>query len=234
MSIAENLEKIEARVQRACERAGRDRDSVTIVGVSKKHPAAAIREALETTGLRHFGENYVQEYLEKRNELGACPGAEFHLIGHLQRNKVRTLLAYPPDLIHSLDSLSLAQTLERVMAEMHPDKKLPLLVELRLGDEGTEKTGLDPAELPQMAELLDQCPHLIWQGLMVIPPIGESAEDSRPYFRQTRELMDGLNDQRTRKLTVLSYGMSDDFEVAIEEGATHVRIGTAIFGKRVV
>lgn len=233
MSIAENLEIIEERIQQACDRSGRSREEITLVGVSKKHPAQVIREALETTKLRHFGENYVQEYLEKREALRDCNEAVYHLIGHLQRNKVKALLHCPPDLIHSVDSISLATTLEQVLEEKYPDRKQAILVELRLGDEGTEKTGLPPDQLSQMADFLDQCPHLDWQGLMLIPPISESAEASRPYFRQIHDILDDLNAQRSHKLPVLSCGMSADFEMAIEEGATHIRVGTAIFGQRV-
>ena len=232
MSIAENLSKIEQRIQRACIGCGRNRDEITLVGVSKKHPAQAIAEALDTTSLRHFGENYVQEYLEKRSVLKDRDNAIYHLIGHLQRNKVRSLLACPPDLIHSVDSIALAESIERITAELYPDKKQAILVELRIGDEGTEKTGLNPEHLGTMAEILDECHHIDWQGLMIIPPLGGEPEASRPYFRMVRQIFDDLNLHRDKKLHVLSYGMSDDFEVAIEEGATHLRIGTAIFGQR--
>ena len=232
MSIAENLSKIEQRIQQACTRCGRNRDEITLVGVSKKHPAQAIAEALDTTSLRHFGENYVQEYLEKRDILKDRTNAFYHLIGHLQRNKVRSLLSCPPDLIHSVDSIALAESIERITAELYPDKKQPILVELRIGDEGTEKTGLDPALLNTMAGILDQCHHIDWQGLMIIPPLGGQPEDSRPYFKQVHQIFDEINLRRDKKLHILSYGMSDDFEVAIEEGATHLRIGTAIFGQR--
>lgn len=233
MSIADNLLKIETRIQQACIRAGRNRNDITLVGVSKKHPAQAIIEALETTNLRNFGENYVQEYLEKRETLKDKPNAIYHLIGHLQRNKVRSLLSCPPDLIHSVDSIPLVDALERITAELYPDKKQPILVELRIGDENTDKTGLPPSQLAEIAEEIDRCPHIDWQGLMIIPPLGGDPEQSRPYFKQVHQLFDEINQRRSPKLTVLSYGMSDDFEVAIEEGATHLRIGTAIFGQRI-
>ena len=232
MTIAENLHTIEARIQQACNRCGRQRSEITLVGVSKKHPASSIIEALETTSLRHFGENYVQEYIEKRQALTGYPQAIYHLIGHLQRNKVRQLLDFPPELIHSVDSIALIESLERIMAERYPDMRQNILLELRIGDEDTEKTGMDPNDLPAAAQKLAECPHLNWQGLMLIPPLGQEPENSRPYFRQVRSLFDQINQTRSPKLSILSYGMSDDFEVAIEEGATHIRIGTAIFGAR--
>ena len=232
MSIASNLEGIEKRIQQACRRATRERASVTLVGVSKRHPAGAIVEAMDTTDLRHFGENYVQEYVEKRQQLEDKSEALWHFIGHLQRNKVRQLLAYPPALVHSVDSIALIDTLERVMSELHPEQKLPILIELRIGDEDGEKTGLAPELLDDVAAHLAGCPHLDWQGLMLIPPLGRAAEASRPYFQAVRQKFEAINAVRQTPLTVLSYGMSDDFEVAIEEGATHIRIGTAIFGAR--
>ena len=196
MSIETNLNLIEARIAEACMRSGRRREDLTLIGVSKKQPVGSIRAALEMTTLRDFGENYVQEYVTKREQLSkeiADYGAKFHFIGHLQRNKVRQLMSQPPAMIHSVDS---------------------------------------PECLPNMIETIDDCRQLHWVGLMIIPPLGRCAEDSRPYFREVRGLFDKINSRRTEKLTVLSYGMSDDFEVAIEEGATHLRIGTAIFGAR--
>ena len=189
-------------------------------------------EALETTSLRNFGENYVQEYIEKRQTLTSYPQAIYHLIGHLQRNKVRQLLDFPPELIHSVDSIALIESLERIMVERYPDMRQSILIELRIGDEGTDKTGMDPKDLPAAVQKLGECPHLNWQGLMLIPPLGQDPENSRPYFKQIHQIFDQINQTRPQKLTILSYGMSDDFEVAIEEGATHIRIGTAIFGAR--
>lgn len=232
MTIAENLMSVEERIQAACVRAGRMRSDVVLVGVSKRKPASAVAEALDTTSLRDFGENYVQEYVEKRAELADRGEAVWHLIGHLQRNKVRQLMAYPPALIHSVDSISLAQTIERVTAEMYPDYRQPVLIELRIGDEDGEKTGLDPDELDAMLDVLDKCSHLELRGLMLIPPAVENPEDARPYFRAVREIFEKINENRAEKMSILSYGMSHDFEVAIEEGATHIRVGTAIFGAR--
>lgn len=232
MTISENLEGIEQRISDACRRCGRDRCEVTLVGVSKKKPVTAIVEALETTSLRDFGENYVQEYVEKRAMLGDAKGVRFHLIGHLQRNKVRQLMSCPPDLIHSVDSLALARQIEQVTAELYPTRRQAILIELRIGDEDGEKTGLPVGQLEALVEFVDSCAHLELKGLMLIPPASEDPEAARPYFRQVRELLMRLNEHRARRLEILSYGMSHDFEVAIEEGATHVRIGTAIFGAR--
>ena len=180
MTIAENLSLVEARISRACLRSGRQRDEITLVGVSKKHPATAIMEALDTTSLRHFGENYVQEYLEKREILKDRKDAIYHLIGHLQRNKVRALLKCPPDLIHSVDSVGLIEDIERITAEYSPNKKQKILVELRIGDEDSDKTGLDPQQLDVVLEKIDQCTHLDCLGLMIIPPFGESPEEKDP------------------------------------------------------
>ncbi len=231
MTIATNLQNIEDRIVKACERAGRNRESVTLVGVSKKKPWEAIVEALETTQLRDFGENYVQEYVEKREILGERE-AVWHLIGHLQRNKVRALMAFPPELIHSVDSVSLAEQLERVTGEMYPEYRQKILIELRIGDEEGEKTGLSPKALPEMMNFLKGARHLDVKGLMLIPPESEAPEGARPYFRKVREIRDELVREYGISLDILSYGMSHDFEIAIEEGATHVRIGTAIFGAR--
>lgn len=232
MTIALNLQQIENRIETACQKSGRTRTSITLVGVSKRHPAEAIEEAVKTTNLRHFGENYVQEYVEKRQTLEHLQEASWHFIGHLQRNKVRQLMTFPPALIHSVDSLPLIDTLERITAECHPTRKQPILLELRLGDENTEKTGLPPQQLAETAAYLDHCTHLDWQGLMLIPPLGRAPEESRPYFQAIRNQFDHINATRKTPLSILSYGMSDDFEIAIEEGATHIRIGTAIFGAR--
>lgn len=232
MTISENLEGIEQRISETCRRCGRSRESVTLVGVSKKKPLSAIIEALETTSLRDFGENYVQEYVEKRAILEDEKGARFHLIGHLQRNKVRQLMTYPPELIHSVDSIALARQIEQVTAELYPTRRQAILIELRIGDEEGEKTGLPVDQLDSLVDFVDSCAHLELKGLMLIPPASEDPEAARPYFRQVRELLTRLNDGRARRLEILSYGMSHDFEVAIEEGATHVRIGTAIFGAR--
>lgn len=232
MSIASNFQAVEARISRACVRANRSRSEITLVAVSKKHPASDIIQALQTTSLLNFGENYVQEYVDKRLALQNYPQAAFHFIGHLQKNKVRALLNLPPFLIHSVDSPQLAQAIDHHIAQTAPDYHQNILIELRIGDEHTQKTGIDPQNLPQMLLTIDSCPHLRLLGLMLIPPVTDSPEQARPYFQKVHALFDECNRQRSQKLSILSYGMSADFEVAIEEGATHVRIGTAIFGAR--
>ncbi|MCL2325968.1 MAG: YggS family pyridoxal phosphate-dependent enzyme [Proteobacteria bacterium] len=233
MGIAENLEHLESRIRAACERSGRLREDVVLVGVSKLHTATTIVSALETTSLRDFGENYVQEYVAKRALLQERSEAiAWHFIGHLQRNKVRALVSAGPCLIHTIDSVDLALHLDRICGEICPEKPQPILVEMRIGDEESAKTGILPESLPSLIEALAHCRHLNWRGLMIVPPIGHAPESSRPYFRQTRALLTHLNENYHTGLNVLSYGMSDDFEVAIEEGATHIRIGTAIFGAR--
>ena len=231
MGISDNLTSIEKRIAASCLRSGRARESVTLVGVSKKKPAEASVEALETTELRDFGENYVQEYVEKRECL-KDKSANWHFIGHLQRNKVRQLMAFPPCLIHSVDSISLIRQLEHVTGELYPDYRQPILIELRIGDEDGEKTGMEPAELPNAIDLIKSCSHLDLRGLMLIPPACENPEDVRPYFKQLHGIYDTLRADGVSGLSILSFGMSHDFEVAIEEGATHIRIGTAIFGAR--
>ncbi len=227
--LKENYEEIERRVCAACARAGRRREEITIVGVSKLHPAEAIREAYETTPLRDFGENYVQEYCEKRDTLTDLT-ARWHFIGHLQRNKARTLLSHTPSLIHTVDSIELTNTLERIMAEVRPNDVQDVLIEVRLGDEDTAKTGCPESSLEQLSDAIAQSRHLKLRGLMLIPPIETDEAQTRRWFQTIRQLAERMSDRHD--MSILSYGMSGDFELAIEEGATHVRIGTAIFGAR--
>lgn len=215
--IAEGLAQVEERIAQVARRAGRRPEEITLIGVSKVKPAAALREAYEA-GLRHFGENYVQEFAGKRPELGPMPGAVFHMIGHLQGNKAQAA-AELFDVVQTVDSARLARRLNEA------GRRLGVLLEVKLSPEET-KTGVDPRELPALVEAVRGMERLELRGLMVMPPWPEQAEDSRPYFRRLRELAAGL------KLPELSMGMSGDFEVAIEEGATLVRVGTAIFGSR--
>ncbi len=228
--IKDNLDQIEQRIQAACARASRSRESVTLVGVSKLHPAEAIVEAYTTTNLREFGENYVQEYCEKREKLTDLVDAKWHLIGHLQRNKVRALLSHEPDLIHTVDSVALADTIDRIQGELNEDRIQDVLIEVRLGDEDGEKTGCAPEAVPALADHIETLKHVRLKGLMLIPPADDDAEKARPWFIQLRELAQTLAPKHD--MSILSCGMSHDFEIAIEEGATHVRIGTAIFGAR--
>jgi len=217
VDVAANLAAVRARIARAAERAGRDPGSVHLIAVSKTKPAALVRAAL-AAGATDFGENYVQEAVAKRAEVGA--GGRWHLIGHLQRNKAaRAVETF--DCIHTVDSAALGTALARHAAEQQ--RTIHVLVEVRVGGEAT-KSGVDPEALPALlAEL--QSPALVVDGLMTVPPPGDP-EAARPHFRTLRALGERAG------LRELSMGMSDDFEIAIEEGATMVRVGRAIFGAR--
>lgn len=225
-AIATNFERVRERIARAAERAGRKADDVTIVAVSKTFPAEAIRAGYEA-GLRDFGENRVQEFEGKRAKLGDLD-ATWHMIGHLQSNKARRA-AQIFDRVDSVDCLSLAQKLDSAAGEF--GTRLRVLIELHLGGEET-KSGVEEADLAALAEGVAALGHLELLGMMTIPPYFEEPERVRPYFRRLRELRDELSRKLGRALPVLSMGMSHDFEVAVEEGATEVRIGTAIFGAR--
>lgn len=227
-AIAGNLELIQERISRAAGRAGRRVEDVTIVAVSKTFPFEAIRAAYDA-GLRHFGENRVQEWESKQAHL-ADLDATWHLIGHLQGNKARRA-ANLFDRVDSVDTLSLAQRLDASFAEDRAGKTLQVLIEVRLGDEAT-KSGVEEQDLPALAEGVFAFPHLQLLGLMTIPPFLDDLEQVRPYFSKLRELRDDLVQRIGRPLPVLSMGMSHDFEIAIEEGATEIRIGTALFGER--
>jgi PLP dependent protein len=201
---------------------------VTLIGVSKTQPAEAIRAAYEA-GLRHFGENRVQEWEAKRAALGDLQ-ATWHLVGHLQSNKA----ARAAGLFHSVDSVddfALAQRLDRARDGQSDARKLRVLLEVRVEQEES-KSGVKAEEVTALAEKVVMLPQLDLAGLMCIPPFFEDAEKVRPYFRRLRELRDLLTQKIGRELPVLSMGMSHDFEVAVEEGATEVRVGTAIFGSR--
>ena len=221
-SIAENLANIEQRIADAARRSGRDPGEVKLVAVSKTHPPETLREAI-AADIRVFGENKVQEGETKIVELGR-DAAEWHLIGHLQSNKARKAVQLF-DVIHSVDSLDIAERLERICGE-EGREALSVLVQVDLAGEET-KSGIAEAELQDLVEFLQGCKHLKLDGLMVLPPFFEDPEATRPYFRRLRELRD-----RVVPGGHLSMGMSHDFEVAVEEGATMVRVGTAIFGER--
>jgi PLP dependent protein len=226
--IRENLLRVEERISSAARRAGRSAEEITLIGVSKTHPAEDIREAY-AAGLRHFGENRVQEWEGKQGSLQDL-SATWHLIGHLQSNKA----ARAAKLFHSIDSVddsALAQRLERARIETGAAGKLRVLIEVHIAAEEA-KTGADVKDLPALAEKISTLPTLELAGLMCIPPFAENAEEARPHFKRLRELRDELSEQLGRTLPVLSMGMSHDFEVAIEEGATEVRVGTALFGTR--
>jgi PLP dependent protein len=229
MTIAERWHAVRARVAAACERAGRPATDVTIVAVSKTHPADAIRAA-HAAGATDFGENYAQELAAKAAELAAsgAPGLRlrWHFIGRLQRNKAR-LVAGRVALVHAVDSVELAVELARRAG----DVVQPILLAVNLGGEAT-KGGVTPDAVPALAAGLAAVPGVSLDGLMTMPPPADDPEASRPHFDTLRALRDRLQDQLGRSLPALSMGMSHDFDVAIACGATHVRIGTAIFGTR--
>jgi pyridoxal phosphate enzyme (YggS family) len=225
-SIARNLALIRERIARASERASRRANEITLVAVSKTFPAEAIRAAYEA-GLRHFGENRVQEW-EAKHPLVAELTATWHLIGHLQGNKARRA-ARLFSRVDSVDSLELARKLDACAGE--EAKRLSILIEVHLGNEES-KTGVAERDLPQLAETIAALPRLELLGLMAIPPFLDETERMRPHFCKLRELRDDLSGRLGRPLPVLSMGMSHDFDVAIEEGATEVRVGSALFGER--
>ncbi len=229
-SVRKNLLRVQERIAGAAARAGRRAEEITLIGVSKTHPGSAIREAYEA-GIRHFGENRVQEWEGKRSGTEGLAAA-WHLIGHLQSNKA----ARAARLFHSIDSVddfAIAERLDRARAEAGITGKLRVLIEVRVADEET-KSGMQIEELSAAAAKMADLPRLQLAGLMCIPPFLEQAERVRPYFRRLRELRDELTKNLGFALPDLSMGMSHDFEVAIEEGATEVRLGTALFGAREV
>ncbi len=235
MSIAENVDDIRKRIAAVAGRAGRSADEIVLMGVSKTFPVESIREAY-AAGIRVFGENRVQEFSEKSNALSSRssdrPDAAWHLIGHLQSNKA----AKAAELFHSVDSvdsLRLAERLDTAAAGLN--KRLGVLIEINIGGEAA-KSGLAPEsiELEQLLQAAPRFEHIQIHGLMTIPPFDENPEETRPYFRKLRELRDAVRNRRlpSMDLDVLSMGMSHDFEIAIEEGSTCVRVGTRIFGRR--
>ena len=227
-SIRENFLRVQERIAAAANRVGRRSEDITLIGVSKSHPAIAVQEAFRA-GVRHFGENRVQEWEAKRVGTSNLAAA-WHLIGHLQSNKA----AKAAKLFHtvdSLDDLALAQKLDRARTAPGFSAKLRVLIEVRVAPEET-KSGAEIAALPGLTEKIAALPQLELTGLMCIPPYLLDAAQVRPYFRRLRELRDELHGKLGMPLPVLSMGMSHDFEVAIEEGATEVRVGTALFGGR--
>jgi pyridoxal phosphate enzyme (YggS family) len=224
--IAENLKSIRERIARAAAAAGRRLEEITLIGISKTHPAESIREAYNA-GLRHFGENRVQEWEGKQSQLKDLD-ARWHLVGHLQSNKsARASKQFHS--IDSVDSLDLARKLSQARADS--SSPLPILLEIRM-DTAPAKTGINPNELERIAEGVITLPHIHLRGLMCVPPFSEDPQQSRLFFRQLRELRDALASRLGIPIPTLSMGMSHDFEVAIQEGATEVRVGAAIFGSR--
>lgn len=222
--MRERLKSINEKIAAACQRAGRDFFDVTLVAVSKTVEPERIRQAIEA-GVRVLGENRVQEAASKINELAAVVAehnVEWHLIGHLQSNKARRAVELF-SAVQSVDSFKLADRLDNIAGEL--GKKLPVFIEVNLGDEES-KAGAKPDEVLPLCEQVSKLTNLELKGLMAVPPFLENAEDVRPFFRRLRTLRDQA------QLKELSMGMSHDFEIAIEEGATIVRIGTALFGER--
>lgn len=231
MSVAENIARVRERIQFAAANAGRDPKEITLMAVSKTFLATRIREAYQA-GIRHFGENRVQEFAGKVEDLRDLAEARWHMIGHLQSNKA----AKAAELFHavdSVDSLKLAERLSEAASKAR--QNLTILIEINVGGESA-KSGIAPAS-PELDQLLSAAPrfeYLKIGGLMTIPPFFEDPETARPYFRKLRDLRDQISGRRMAgvNLEVLSMGMSHDLEVAIEEGSTCVRVGTAIFGER--
>jgi PLP dependent protein len=255
--LKQKIDQVESRIADAAARAGRKRSDILLVAVTKKFPAAAIQEAY-ALGLRDFGENYVQEFEAKRLELADCADARYHFIGHLQSNKAKKA-AEIFNVIHTVDSAKLVRRLNdelgpgqsreplphgrgslssmsRISATPSRDREgaealtgapsIGVLIEVKLSTEPA-KAGVAPGEVPALVEAIRGCPHLGLLGLMTMPPWSDEGERSRPYFARLRELA------AQNGLQHLSMGMSHDLEVAIEEGATMVRVGTALFGPRV-
>jgi PLP dependent protein len=221
-SLRENLAEVRAQIAQAAKKANRNADEIKLVAVSKTHPGSILREAIDA-GANVLGENKIQDAEDKISEIGR-KSAEWHLIGHLQSNKARKAVKLF-DVIHTLDSIELAERLERICIDENR-ASLSVLVQIDLGDEAT-KNGVKLDYLPQLVEFLKTCKRVTFDGLMIIPPFFEDVEMVRPFFGKLRELRDKILPNGE-----LSMGMSHDFQVAIEEGATIIRVGTAIFGER--
>ncbi len=231
-SLAERLTEVRQRIAAACARTGRSPAEVTLVAVSKTVSSVRIHAAIEA-GIKVLGENRVQEAapkIEQLREVSRRFQVEWHFLGHLQSNKARRAVELF-DAVQSVDSLKLADRLDRIAAEL--GKRLPVLIEVNLGGEES-KSGVSADELLPLCERLSRLKHLELKGLMAVPPYLEQAEEVRPFFRQLRQLRDEARHAGVvgEHFTDLSMGMSHDFEVAVEEGATFVRLGTAIFGAR--
>jgi pyridoxal phosphate enzyme (YggS family) len=228
LSIADNVRRVRTRMRQAAERAGRDPLAVRLVAASKTVDAARIRAAI-AAGVTILGENYLQETRQKLGQLGQA-GVEWHLIGPLQRNKVRYVFDLF-DMMHSLDRLELAEEINRRAERL--GRRLSVLLEVNVGGEAS-KSGWTTADLLNDIRQLAALPHIQVRGLMTIPPPTSQPHEARPFFRQLRQLRDRLAQEGYDGMTFdeLSMGMTADYEVAIEEGATLVRVGTAIFGPR--
>jgi pyridoxal phosphate enzyme (YggS family) len=231
MSISDNIAAVRERIVVAARRAGRSRADIALMAVTKTHSPERIREAY-TAGLRLFGENRVQEFATKAGALADLAGVEWHMIGHLQTNKAGKVV----ELFNAVDSVDSARLAEKLdAAAQNMGKKLALLIEVNVGGEAA-KSGVAP-DSRELEELLLAAPGfeaLEFRGLMTVPPFSDDTERARPFFRQLRQLRDAIAARNLPaiRMDVLSMGMSHDFEIAIEEGSTCVRVGTAIFGER--
>ena len=231
MPVAENIAQIREKIVAAAYRAGRNPRDIELMAVTKTVSADRIREAYEA-GIHLFGENRVQEFESKMLARDGLPGACFHMIGHLQTNKASRAVELF-DVIESVDSFRLARKIDSTAEQL--GEKLPVLIEVNIGGEAA-KNGVTPnsAELEELLTNAHSLPHLDFNGLMTVPPYNDDPELSRPHFRRLRELAESIRQRRLPavSMNVLSMGMSHDFEIAIQEGATRVRIGTALFGER--
>ena len=225
--IKENLDLVELNITAACKRSKRDRSSVKLIAVSKTKPVSLIQEAYDC-GCRDFGENHVQEIVEKYDKLPN--DIRWHMIGHLQKNKVKYIID-KVCMIHSVDTYDLAEEISK--RAVRAGIKMPILVEINTGGE-ISKSGISPDNAVEMVRTLSRLPGIEVQGLMTVPPIAHIPEDNRPFFRMLYKLSVDINEQKidNKKMGELSMGMSGDYQTAIEENATFVRVGTAIFGAR--
>jgi pyridoxal phosphate enzyme (YggS family) len=233
MSVAENIARVQEKIRTAAARAGRDPGEITLLAVSKTFAAERIREAYQAS-IRHFGENRVQEFAGKVDSLRDLGDARWHMIGHLQTNKA----GKAAELFSAIDSVDSLKLAEKLNDSAHTaGKKLAVLIEVNVGGEAA-KSGVPPdsLELERLLAAAPQFDHLEIRGLMTVPAFTEDPQEARPFFRKLRVLRDKIEDRKLSgaRMDVLSMGMSHDFEVAIEEGSTCVRVGTAIFGDRTV
>ena len=228
MSISENITTLNISLKDAAESCGRNPEDITLVAVSKRFPAAAILEAIEA-GHTIFGENYIQEAEQKIEEIGKK--ASFHFIGHLQSNKAKIAAALF-DVVETVDSLKLANSLNKHLEKL--DRRMKVLVQVNVGSD-PNKAGIEPSQAEQLLRDIQPLPHIDVVGLMTMPPLTLTAEEARPHFKALRELKEELEQKKLfapDEKIELSMGMTSDYRVAIEEGATIIRIGTAIFGER--
>lgn len=229
-TIRDNLDQIEENIQLACQRSGRSRSEVTLIAVSKTKPVEALQEAMDC-GVVTFGENRVQELTDKMDYFqNDRSNLHWHMIGHLQTNKVKYLIGRV-DMIHSVDSVKLAKVIEQESAKR--DVVTDILLEVNIGEEES-KFGLKPEEVEEVVREISSFPHVCIRGLMTVAPYTEDPEWNRPYFREMKKLLVDIASKNIDNINmnVLSMGMSGDYQVAIEEGATCIRVGTSLFGHR--